>query len=334
MLDFCTKKPASLKISGLFFILLISSINLSFAAHPEPFLTRNESPFSLIYGLPLGSSAKLLTLDKSRWTSSLNISNTINGQSNNQESLFIDVETWHLNFLYDYSFKENWMFRLQLPYIIHSGGILDSLIDSYHGALGLPEDIRPDFPHDEINIHYQQNNVPTLNISNQQQALGDISLQIAWQVQESEQSALSYWLSVKLPTGDADKLTGSGATDIAAWASMNYRLNTTRWIYGQGGLLYLGNSDVLTDIQKNWGTFANIGIKFQPWKSIELKTQLDFHSAFYNSNLKFLGDALQLTFGGTYTLSEKQKLDFAIVEDIAEGASPDVNFNISWSVYY
>jgi len=302
----------------------------SIASQPEPFLTRNESPFSLIFGLPLASSAKLLNHKESRWISSLNISNTINSQSSNNENLFIDVETWNINFLYDYSFKENWMLRIQLPYIVHSAGMFDSAIDAYHQALGFPEGIRPSSPNDQINIDYNLGAQNLVNINNQQSALGDVSIQMAWQAQQSKQSALSYWLSLKLPSGDANKLTGSGAFDIATWAAMNYQLSHTRWLYGQAGALYMGDSDLFKNNQKNVAAFGNAGIKFQPWDKIALKAQLDFHSAFYDSNLEFLGDVLQLTFGGSYAINNKHTLDFAVAEDIKNSASPDVNFNISW----
>ena len=332
------KKPAAFKVSGLFFILLLtfSLTTLSqsaFAEHPRPFLTRNQSPFSLIYGLPLATSAQLLPSGKSRWISSFNISNTLNSQANKNDSLFIDIETIQLNLLYDYSFKTNWMLRLQLPFISHSGGILDSAIDSYHQALNLPEGQRPGYPRDLIGINYTQNNTPQLNIDSSQKSAGDLSIQLAWQAQQSESHAISYWLSLKLPSGDSEKLTGSGATDISAWTSMDYRISRSNWFYGQAGLLYMGDSKVLQSIQNNWAFFGNAGIKFQAWDRIALKAQLDLHSAFYDSDIEFLGEVIQITFGGSYAISQKHKLDFAIAEDIKNAASPDVNFNISWWIY-
>jgi len=174
----------------------------------------------------------------------------------------------------------------------------------------------------------------TFSLNSPQSSVGDVSFQVAWQAQQSTQSALSYWLSLKLPTGDARKLTGSGGTDIAAWTAGNYRLTGTRWIYGQAGLLFMSDGDVLKNSQKNWALFGNAGIKFQPWDALAFKTQLDFHSAFYDSDIEFLGDVIQLTFGGSYAINKKHKIDFAVVEDIKNGASPDVNFNISWWVSY
>lgn len=334
MFTICVKKPADWKISRFFLFTLFVFSHSSTADQPSPFLSRNLSPFSLIYGLPSASSAQLLESQHSRWISSINISNTLNVQTADNDNLLIDIETWQLSFLYDYAFKEGWMLRLQLPYIIHSGGHMDSSIDAYHQLLSLPEGKRPYFSDDQIDVRYMQNNTLQLEIDNKQNSIGDISIQLAWQAQQTKDTAASYWLSLKLPTGDSDKLTGSGGTDIAAWTSMNYRLVDTRWLYGQAGLLYMSSSDVLQSMQNHWAVFANAGIKFEPWKNIALKAQFDMHSALYDSDIRFLGDILQVTFGGSYQLNKKHKLDFSMTEDIHRTASPDAIFNFSWWVKY
>jgi Protein of unknown function (DUF3187) len=334
LLSYCYKKPAGCIISGLFLCFFLAFSYNANAQSGTPFLTRNQSPLSLIYGIPYASPARLLEQNKSRWISSLNISNELINQTGSNDQLLVDLETWQLNIFYDYGFIKNWMFRLQLPLISHTGGILDSPIDSFHQALGFPEGLRPRYPQNQIAINYSQNNTNQINITSNQKDLGDISLQLAWQSKKSNNMAISYWSSIKLPTGNHKKLTGSGSTDIATWASIDYQLNNTRWLYGQAGLLYMYNNKVLKAIHNKWATFANFGIKFQPWQPIILKTQIDFNSALFDSNIRFMSDAFQLTFGGSYLLNEKHKIDFSIGEDIKRNSSPDVSFNISWWVNF
>ena len=307
---------------------------MTIAQPTSPFLTRNQSPLSLIYGIPYASPARLLEQDKSRWISSLNISNTLIEQKGTSDQLLVDLETWHLNLFYDYGLNENWMLRVQLPLIAHSGGIFDSLIDTYHQTFGLPEGLQPNFPYDQIAITYSQNNVNQIDITNRKKGLGDIAVQIAWQQKNSNSMAISYWGSLKLPTGNYRNLTGSGGTDIAIWAAMDYELIDTRWLYGHAGLLYMHNNKVLNDIHNDWAIFASTGIKFQPWNTIELKAQLELQSAIFDTDIKFMGHVYQLTFGGSYLINNKQQLDFAVAEDISPGASPDVNFNISWWINF
>ena len=333
------RKTTENLFSGLFFVFFSSAPCLLQAANHgadpvTPFISRNQSPFALIYGLPLPSTPRLLKNGDSRWISSFNLSNTINQQGGTNDRLFIDIETLQFNFLYDYSFRENWMLRLQLPLISHSGGILDSAIDGYHQRLRLPEGIRPLYPRDTIEVDYSLNGNQLLYMDSAQSSMGDISMQLAWQSTKTEHYASSYWLSLKLPTGDSNKLTGSGATDISGWTAMDYQLSASSWFYGQLGLLYMSDTQVLSEIHRNWALFGNAGISYQPWSKIRLKAQLDFHSALYNTNIEFLGDVLQLSFGGSWLISHRHKLDLALAEDIKNEASPDLNFNISWWISF
>jgi hypothetical protein len=48
----------------------------------------------------------------------------------------------------------------------------------------------------------------------------------------------------------------------------------------------------------------------------------------------FVGDVVQLSFGGAWRLTEDTGLDFALTEDIKVDASPDATFNISLRVDY
>ena len=337
MLALRNTKPAGVYSSGFFLGLLITAISLtaipaseSQANQASPFLTKNQSPFSLIYGLPLPSQARLLTPGQSRFTPSLNISNTLNFEKRGQEALLLDIETWQLNLIYDLGIADNWMLRVQLPFIAHTPGLLDNPIDAYHQALGLPENLRPDFPQNQLHIQYSSSLASSLNIEQRQKSVGDISLQLAWQQYNNSNGALSYWLGLKLPSGDEKSLSGSGYTDIASWLAINHRLSDTRWLYGQAGILYMSGSRVLSNMHNNVAAFSTAGIKFEPWENLELKMQLDMHSAFYDSELQFLGDIIQLTFGGSYRFRQHQ-FDFAVAEDIDSASSPDVNFNISWT---
>ena len=226
------------------------------------------------------------------------------------------------------------MLRLQLPVIAHTQGFLDSPIEAYHQALGLPQDLRPSFPRDQITIQYSRDDNTLIDITRNEKSIGDISAQLAWQKNISNKMAISYWGSIKLPTGDYKKLTGSGSTDIALWSAMDYRLKDTRWLYGQAGLLITRNNKVLNSIHRNWAAFVSTGIKFQPWNPIELKAQFEIHSALFDTDIKFLKDVLQFTFGGTYIINEKHKIDIAVAEDIYPGTSPDVNFNLSWYINF
>ena len=315
---------------ALLYLLLLYSAN-SQATTAAPFLTHDQNPLTLIYGLPLPTAARLSTHQQWQLTTSLNISNTINAEVNANELLLIDVETYQLNLLLDYGLSKNWMLRFHLPMLAHSSGFLDSWIDSYHDTLNLPQHIRPSYPVDQLHIYYQSNGTTLVNVQQRATGIGDLSMQLGYQLFSLADSNLSYWASLKLPTGDIDKLTGSGSIDLAFWLSADNRLNNDNWLYGNLGLMFMSDSDGLQAVQKNTLLFANAGFQLQAWEIILLKLQLDSHSAFYDTKTKFLGPVVQLTFGGTI-LFDSSTLNISISEDIQTLASPDVTFNLSWKI--
>jgi len=331
LLSRSVKKPAGGLIGGLFLCLSIS--NACLADPARPFLVRDQNPFALIYGLPHATAARLPETPQG-WIFSLNGSNQLIYHTSLDAELLVDLETWQLNLFYDYRLKDNWLLRVQLPLISHSGGFMDAPIDRYHEITGLPRDIRPAFADDQLQISYSENQLNLLEINQRQKGIGDIALQLGWQADKSPERALSHWPSRKLPSGDSEKLTGTGGNDLALWSALDYRLSTNSWFYGQAGLLYMGDGEILKHRQKDWAVFTTAGISFQAWRDVTLKAQFDIHSALYDSELKYLSEAVQITFGGSYRISPQQNIDFAVAEDIQAGASPDVNFNISWWVYY
>ncbi len=329
-----TKNPVNIFFNGVFYCLLFALI--SFTAKAEltsPFITHNQNPLVIVYGLPLPTTARITEYRQSQLLTSLNISNTINEEQTGNETLFIDIESYQLNLIFDYGFSKNWALRIQTPFIRYEGGFMDSWIDSYHSALGLSEGVRPLYPHDQLHIEYRSNGSSLINIQQNQSGIGDISLQTGYQVAKEKDFNLSYWVSLKLPTGNASKLTGSDRTDIALWIATDKNLQNNLSIYANAGLLYMTGSNVLKSQHKNTVAFATAGMQGQTWENIILKFQFDMHSAFYDSATDFLGSVVQLTFGGSI-LFDSSSLDIAIAEDIKVGASPDVNFNFTWRYRY
>ena len=313
------------------FLCLLSGLTCatSHAQNPAPFLTRDMNPLVLPYGLPLPSPARVISNHEQSFITSLNVSNTINVEQPANEDLFVDVETYQLNLLQAWGFDQ-WMLRLQLPITAHSSGFLDDWIENYHELMHLPEDIRPQYPQDDIDINYSVAGNQLLSLDQRATELGDIALQAAYQAIRSPDFALSLWAGLELPTGNSDSLTGSGSVDFSFWLAMDKGFINDRWLYANLGLLFISDGDILPGQQRHSIVFGNLGLQFHPWQMILLKAQLDMHSAFFDSDTEFLDHVIQLTFGGSVLISGKHRIDIAVAEDIRAGTSPDVNFNISW----
>ena len=138
-------------------------------------------------------------------------------------------------------------------------------------------------------------------------------------------------MSVKLPTGDEDKLTSNGATDLSAWLALDKKL-TDNWLINlNAGVVFLG-ADNYKNIPLSDQVFyghATLGLVVN--EDIDLKLQLQGHSSYYDqSRLKILGDTYFLTFGGSIKINQCNQLDIAMSEDIKVDASPDASLIISW----
>lgn len=329
-----SKDPGRLPSSGVFygllFLLSLFTQSSRAADSATPFNTSDQNPLFAIYGVPGTVSGRNLGAGRSELQLSLNLSNTIIREVNSNESLLVDVESYRLNLVYGYGLNARWMLRFQLPLIHHGPGFMDDWIDNYHNLLGLPEDIRPFYPNDQIHLTYDYNGQRLLDIQERSSGVGDLALQLAYQAYAEPDFYLNYWISLKLDTGDSTRLTGSGSNDLALWLALDNRMARDSWLFLNLGMVFMEDSEVLSTRHQNLSYFASTGMQFHPWQPLQLKFQLEAHGSAYDTATDFLGSAILLTFGGSILLDPQSALDIAIQEDLQTGASPDVNFNINW----
>jgi hypothetical protein len=241
------------------------------------------------------------------------------------ETLICDAETREMRLTLLRTLSDRFALQLQVPYRYTGGGTLDSFIDSFHDVTGTPVGARSDLPSDQIRIQYTRPGTTQLNITSSSSGLADIHAGVGWKLAQTSAYALTTWLDIKLPTGDAQKLTGSGATDVSLGIAGERQL-TGRWsTFGQAAVTWLGESDLaLPQRSLLWSGLA--GIEWRAWRDLSLKLQIDAHSAAFDSDLDFLSEPLILTAGGDYRLRSGWRFDFGLSEDIAAEKSPDVVF--------
>lgn len=305
-------------------MLLLAATGTASAA---PFPTRDQNPLLAGFGLPMPMPARLAKAGSWHFAADLNWSSSASIQSDNTEALIVDAETRELRMTAGRGFADRWMFQLQLPYRYTGAGNLDVLIDDWHDTFGLPSGARSNLPRDQFRIAYERNDEIELDMRSSVSGIADISAAVGYQLWADANSALATWVSVKLPTGDADKLTGSGAADATLAIAGERRFGDSWSAFGQLGITYLGNGELLADQQRNvvWSALAGFGVNV--WRGLELKLQLDAHSAaFDNTALDFLGETAILTVGGAYQFESGWILDAGVSEDIIVDASPDVVF--------
>lgn len=319
--------------------LIASADDIDYASfNHHPFETRDQNLFNLIHGQALPTSARLNKKAQSLWSSSLVITNTLNIQSYNDsvtsEDIYLDYEAYRFNLSYQYGLNENWNLRLDIPVIHQSGGFFDSAIDNWHDFFSLPRASRPFVENNQYDIQYDYQAQALVKLDETSTTLGDIQLAVARSVVENKNTTMSLWASLKLPTGDKNKLSSNGAIDFSAWLALNQQLSKNWLINLNAGAVVLGKDEYQNIPLSDHALYGHIMLGWLLTDKINLKVQLQGHTSYYDqSQLKVLGDTYFLSFGTSIKINSCQQLDFVVSEDIKVDASPDASFVISWRNY-
>jgi hypothetical protein len=320
-------KAAKVAVFISFTLLFIQPVK---AAEIRAFHNYNQLPFHQIFGLPSLDNSPLAQAGD--WRSSIvaTVSNTYEFDGYDEE-IAIDGETYRFSLLMNYALRDNLQLGFEIPYVKHSGGFLDDFIYEWHDFFSQPQNGRTKDESDEIQYIYTNSDGDDFGIDSSQSGIGDIRLNIAYTRPLEKNRTLIYSAEVKLPTGDFDKLTGSGATDVSFGLTINdphsmAKSNIT--LFGGLAAMYLGDMDSgMSEDQYNFLMAARAGFGWQATKAFQLKVQLDGHTPPYDSELEELGDpTLQIAIGGSLLFTEDVYLDLAITEDLIVETAPDVGF--------
>lgn len=303
----------------------------------EPFQTRNQNPLIRVYGLPTIGSASVMPVGKLEATLQADLANNFAPASGINENVMLDGETYGFTLSARYGIARDLEVGMDIPYLVNSGGFLDGFIEGFHDFFGLPEGGRKWYPKDRLLYQYTKNGATRVLVNDGSSGIGDISLRGAWQIWRDGRGAplnVALHAALKLPTGNAHRLFGSGSTDFSLWltASDDFRLPLGHLtVYGAAGGMAMTDGDVLEDQQRNLAAFGSLGLGWSPLEWLALKVQMDGHTSFYTgSNLEEVNSgAVQITAGGTIGFTTGTFLDIGVVEDLAVNTSPDVVFHLA-----
>lgn len=322
-------------------LLTLAANSASAAADnpPAPFSIKNQNPFIQIFGLPTTQQARLLPADSQTVEVAFDIANSsaIDKHAGTEE-VTLDGESYRLALTLRRAITNDIEVGAELPLVGHHNGVLDNFIEGWHDAFGLTNSQRTISPSNILTYDYRRDGVALTSITEPGNGLGDIRLFAARQLSRTPESALSLHASLKLPTGDAERLYGSGAPDLALSAAHLRQRWLSRWqlsTFLNGGLLLLGESDQFSAIQRRSVAFGSAGIIWDSHALIDLKAQLDGHSSVYHSDLDQLGSrTLQLTVGGSIHFNPSAQLDLGVGENLFTDTTPDFLTNIRYRQRY
>ncbi|MFK7892468.1 MAG: DUF3187 family protein [Granulosicoccus sp.] len=319
-------------------LLLTTSVleSVAMAGHDMAFAFlqhRARHGYDALLGIPVVASRPVV---RHETQISLEHANQFSGDRQGSERLLLDGETSELVIRYRRRLDSCWQLEAHLPFISHSTGLFDRAIHEWHEFFGFPDADRDMVGYEQISYSYVNGSEAAPQVSAPQSGVGDVQLAVQRSMNclqrlasANNHSILRFGL--KLPTGNAKELRGSGQTDVFAdIQSPVWRINE-RWSWGASiGMLVMGDSEELIS-QRPVAAYSTFGLNWQFLPDLSVIAQLHLSSPFYASKLSALGGGtVSLITGGRYELSPSQSLEISISEDIKVDSAPDISARLAW----
>ncbi len=323
---------------GLFrrqFFCIVTGFSLLFpasaAAFPDaPFFTRHLSPVSQLFGIPPAEGGRLSGKGDLDVRLLANAANSYSGGSGAGESLSFVGESSRYELALRYGLARGVELGIDLPWITHQPGYLNDLIGDFHDLFGLSSEMRKTVEDDEIHYVYRRGGVTRFSVTEETDGPGDISMYLAVSLlRNTIDRALALRAGVKLPTGDPNRLTGSGGTEYSLRLTGTDAASLARWRItwvGGAGIVIPVGGDILPEMQRDVIGTGFLGAAWRPLSWLALKAQIDFHSPLYDdSGIRELASwSQQVAAGFTFSLPSRVYWDLAVTENVFEETSPDV----------
>ena len=301
----------------------------------EPLYVKNISPIAGLFGIPSQRNAASLEQGTFSVAGQLGLANHYVADSNAGEALNLDGETFRAGLELRYGLFENWDIQLDVPWIDHSEGQLDSLIENWHDFWGMPDGGRPDVDRDQLDYRYVAQGA-NFDLRDDASGAGDITLAVNYSFYSDESSAASLALGYKFGSADEEDFLGSGGDDIflALRFSGEHLADLPLTWHGHLGYTHAGKANFLGARQERDLWFAGLALDWQVADKLSLLAQVDAHAAPLDSELTALGDeAILLTLGARWRFSPQWSIDLNFVEDVRVETAPDITFQATIRYY-
>ena len=291
-----------------------------------PSASRNLSPIYANLGIPPLADARLPEAGAWQVGWTLHWASHSVQTPGERRSLEFDGETRRHDFHFLLGLANGVSLSANLPFIRHSAGSLDSLIDGWHGFWGMPEGDRPRQPQDRLRFGFSGENGFLLD--RPAAGPGDAELGLAARLIDREHWVLGAFARIKLDTGNARDFTGSGDTGYSA----GVRYRNDRCATGalschlQAGIARIGDIE-FDPAADDSALFASLSLVWEFIPSLALLAQLDVHEPIYaTAPLAEDGIPVWGTLGLRWTPGRTWIVEAQFNEDLNVDTAPDITF--------
>lgn len=219
-------------------VVFALTASISTAQDLGPIATRNHRALSLPF-LRFEPRPNLLGSGERLWEASWTSANDFRLLSQGSRSVTEDYEVQRLGITYRQGLNNGLEWSVELPWISRGGGFQDPIIDWWHANVLHWSDPQ----RDSTRFGRSLVQVPGSSFNGSADGIGDISIYLSKPLTKNVVGSVG----LKLPTGNAQNLLGSGALDAGAYVQAQVPIARKLTLHTQLGLVAQGKATELDD---------------------------------------------------------------------------------------
>jgi len=294
----------------------------------RPLGSRNQTPMALLFVYLTPDRAASIGKGELDLDIGFDYSNIIQEQRTENEFLRLDLEYLRTLVALKRGFGHGLELGFSVPFYIYYGGFLDPFVSSFHEAFGLPNLLRGQTPYGLVDFQYRRGDEVVLAGMSSFGAVGDITLDVKKTLHEETSGALAVRGTLKLPTGDPQSLSGSGAADFGLGVAFD-RIGPKYGLYLNVNYYVLGTPERFAT-RDYYSLMVGADWRFKP--RVAALLQVDYMRPPIQSEVLNLNQpGIQLGLGLRYRHSDSFTYEWRLVEDLSS-FSPDFTFAFQMEV--
>lgn len=257
---------------------------------------RNQQPLQVLFPGPAHEGARVLPAGAWQVGVELNESNTLNVSRDEEAGTFIalDFEVTRLTVDVARGLGSGWDVAVSVPYSARWGGVMDRPIEAVERVFDQLNPKREERPRNRVALGYVRDGRTVIPTRTRPEAgLGDVGLRIRKSFACTGGGTRWAWRAgLELPTGDEEKVFGSGGTD--GWTGV--AVETGHWggrFVGNVNLVLPGEAWDGSGVEVDAFPTAAAAWWYPWWPRASLSVQLGYYgSGFDETGTEELEDAL------------------------------------------
>jgi len=250
-----------------------------------------------------------------------------------------DTETYTYNFDIMYSITDWYTVGVELMLVHHGSGFMDPYIQSFHKTTSSPNGGREYYHDNSFSIFLidRLTNTYIINVRSKTFGFGDTVLKNRFHIFHTKERefGIGAVFAIKFPTGDSEKMRGSGNFDFGF--GIPVEIAPFRWWIIYVNAFYIINLPFIGGVGRNftidlanrWQVVVSSEFIVSRFSSLILQINL-FNSPWNKINYdRISGMGVEIYLGFKYRISKNITFQFFIAEELDPWAVSDITFNFS-----